>query len=114
MTKAVVRAGDGAVICERCAIADTAWSRMRGLLGRRGLASDEGMLLRPTPSVMTFFMRFPIDVVFLDRDGVVLAVRPEVRPWRAVSCRRARSTLELRAGEAAARGLRSGDVLSVQ
>ena len=85
MTKAVVRAGDGAVICERCTIADTPLRRMRGLLGRHELAQDEGMLLRPAPSVMTFFMRFPIDVVFLDRGGTVLAIRADVRPWRAVS-----------------------------
>ena len=111
MTEPIVRAGDGAVICERCTIADTPLSRMRGLLGRRELGSDEGMLLRPAPSVQTFFMRFPIDVVFLDRNGVVVGVRPEVRPWRSRSCRRARSTLELRAGEAGRRGVRVGDVL---
>ena len=111
MTEPIVRAGDGAVICERCTIADTPLRRMRGLLGRRELGSDEGMLLRPAPSVQTFFMRFPIDVVFLDRNGVVVGVRPEVRPWRSRSCRRARSTLELRAGEAGRRGVRVGDVL---
>jgi uncharacterized membrane protein (UPF0127 family) len=113
MTKSVVRVGDGAVICERCSIADTALRRMRGLLGRRELAADEGMLLRPSPSVQTLFMRFPIDVVFLDRAGIVVGIRPEVRPWRSVFCRRARSTLELRAGQAAARGLRLGDALTV-
>ena len=111
MTEPIVRAGDGAVICERCTIAVTPLSRMRGLLGRRELGSDEGMLLRPAPSVQTFFMRFPIDVVFLDRNGVVVGVRPEVRPWRSRSCRRARSTLELRAGEAGRRGVGVGDVL---
>jgi uncharacterized membrane protein (UPF0127 family) len=113
LTEPIVRAGDGAVICERCTIADTPLRRMRGLLGRRELGSDEGMLLRPAPSVQTLFMRFPIDVVFLDRNGVVVGVRPEVRPWRSRSCRRARSTLELRAGEAARRGIRAGDVLEV-
>jgi uncharacterized protein len=86
---------------------------MRGLLGRRDLASDEGLLLRPAPSVHTLFMRFPIDVVFLDRGGDVVGIRPEVRPWRAAACRRARSALELRAGEAARRGLRVGDALEL-
>jgi hypothetical protein len=111
LTEQVVRVGDGAVICERCTIADTPLRRMRGLLGRRGLERDEGMLLRPAPSVQTFFMRFPIDVVFLDRDGAVVGVRREVRPWRSCFCRRARATLELRAGEAARRGVEVGDVL---
>ena len=86
---------------------------IRGIRSEVELGSDEGMLLRPAPSVQTFFMRFAIDVVFLDRNGVVVGVRPEVRPWRSRSCRRARSTLELRAGEAGRRGVGVGDVLEM-
>ena len=74
---------------------------MRGLLGRDGLAQGEGLLLKPCGSVHTFFMRFPIDVVFLDRELSVVAVRPEVVPWRTVGARGAKVTLELAAGEAA-------------
>ena len=63
-----LRTLDDRVVCERCLVADSPWSRMRGLLGRRGLESGEGLLLRPTGSVHTFFMRFPIDAVFLSRE----------------------------------------------
>ena len=96
------------VVCERCLVADSALRRMRGLLGRRGLASGEGLLLRPASSVHTFFMLFPIDVVFLDRHGVVLKVAEAVPPWRAVACRGAKAVVELAAGEAARRGIRAG------
>ena len=81
---------------------------MRGLLGRRGLDSGEGLLLRPAPSVMTFFMRFPIDAVFLDREGTVLKVRSNLRPWRLAGCRGAHATLELAAGEAQRRAIAKG------
>jgi uncharacterized membrane protein (UPF0127 family) len=56
-------------------------------------------------------MRFPIDAVFLDRDLRVLRVADDLKPWRAAAARKARSVLELPAGEAARRGLAVGDVL---
>lgn len=107
----LARAGDGTIVCERCSVAHTTFARMRGLLGRRELPSGEGMLIRPAPSIQTFFMRYPIDVVFLNRDGEVLKVCEDVRPWRAAAARRAHSTLELAAGEAKRRGIAVGQRL---
>lgn len=99
---------DGDVVVENCLLAETALSRCRGLLGRSGLSSGEGMLLRPTSSVHTAFMRFAIDVVFLDRADRVLKVADDLAPWRMAGCRGARAALELPAGEARRRGLRPG------
>lgn len=108
----IVRERDGAVVCARCTIADSPARRMRGLLFRSGLADDEGLLLRPAPSVHTFFMRFAIDVVFLDKAGSVVGIRRDVKPARVVWCRRARATLELAAGQAERSGISIGDVLA--
>ena len=102
---------DGRVVCERCLLATRPLQRMRGLLGRRQLPEGEGILLRPAGSVHTFFMRFPIDAVFLDREQVVLRVEPDVRPWRAVGQRRAHAVLELPAGEAERREVEVGQKL---
>jgi uncharacterized membrane protein (UPF0127 family) len=99
---------DGTVVCERCLLAETPFARMRGLLGRSGLSSGEGLLLRPAASVHTAFMKFAIDVVFLDRDLRVVKVVAELVPWRTAACRGARAALELPAGEASRRGLREG------
>ncbi len=101
----------GREICSRCTIADTPLPRMRGLLGRSALAVDEGILLRPAPSVHTFFMRFPIDVVFVDRELQVIRVDADVKPWRVTACRGAHAVLELAAGEAARRQIREGELL---
>jgi uncharacterized protein len=100
--------GADQVLVERCWLADKPWSRMRGLLGRNGLGREEGLLLKPCGSVHTLFMRFPIDVVFLDRELSVVAVRPELRPWRTAGARGAKVTLELAAGEAARLGIEPG------
>jgi uncharacterized membrane protein (UPF0127 family) len=86
---------------------------MRGLLGRSGLESGEGILLRPASSVHTFFMRFAIDVVFLNRDGEVLKVANAVPPWRTTAAKGAKAVLELGPGEAGRRGIRVGDRLAV-
>jgi uncharacterized membrane protein (UPF0127 family) len=108
-----VRRADGALVCERCTVADSPLRRMRGLLGKRDLPCDEGVLLRPAGSVHTFFMRFAIDIVFLDREGRVVRVAAGVRPWRTAAARGAKAVLELRAGESARRGIAAGDVLVV-
>ncbi len=105
---------DGAVVCSRCIVAATPLLRMKGLLGRSELPPDEGILLRPASSIHTLFMRFPIDVVFLDRDLVVQKVTPALRPWRLAFHRRARSVLELAAGESEQRGVAVGQRLIAQ
>jgi uncharacterized protein len=86
---------------------------MRGLLGRDGLAPGGGMLIHPAPSVMTFFMRFPIDVVFLDREKTIVKIVPALKPWRTASARKAVAALELPAGAADTVGLRPGMKLLV-
>ena len=106
-----VRTSDGAVVCERCEIPESSFARARGLLGRSSLEPGEGMLIDRAGSVHMFFMRFPIDVVFLDRDRKVVGVRHGLRPWRVAGARRAVAALELPAGAAAAAAVEEGDVL---
>lgn len=101
MVTGTLRTREGSLVCARCEVAETPWRRMKGLLGRRGLAADEGLLFRPGGSIHTAFMRFPIDVVFCDRSLSVLKVARNVRPWRAAGARRARIVVELAAGAAA-------------
>ena len=102
------------VVCERCVVADRPHTRMRGLLGRVELPSGEGLLLKPAPSIHTWFMRFPIDAVFLDDHLRVLSVAAGLRPWRFAGRRGARAVLELAAGEAQRRGLSAGLALRLE
>jgi uncharacterized membrane protein (UPF0127 family) len=106
-----IRREDGSIVCERCVLADTALTRMRGLLGRRELPAGEGILLRPASSVHMAFMRFSIDAVFLDSDLRVVKIADDLRPWRAAGSRGAKAVLEIGAGEAGRRGLSVGDRL---
>jgi uncharacterized protein len=104
----------GAAVCPHCTVAGTAWTRMRGLLGRAGLAGDEGLLIEPAPSVHMFFMRFAIDVVFLDKNRRIVGLAHTLRPWRVAGARKAVAALELPAGTALKHGLELGDVLTFE
>lgn len=81
-----INATTGAVIADRVRIAEDYKSRSVGLLSRRNFEKGEGLLIRPCNSIHTFFMRFPIDVVFLDKNGVVLKIKHSLQPWRFSAC----------------------------
>jgi len=104
----------GSGVAVRVRRADRAWSRLVGLLGRRSLAGDEGLLLTPCTSIHTFFMLFPIDILYLDREHVVVKAVRALRPFRLSACLRGgRSTLELPAGAIEASGTQVGDRLAL-
>ena len=63
-------------------VARTLWARIRGLIGRRGLPAGEGLLIERCNAIHTFFMRFPIDATFYDREGRVVRIVRGIRPWR--------------------------------
>ncbi len=102
---------DGSAVCEHLRVADAPHTRMRGLLGRAELPPGEGLLIEPTGSIHMFFMRFPIDAVFLDRELRVLGTRERLAPWRVAGRRRAKAVLELAAGEVGLRGIEVGQQL---
>ena len=92
-------------------VADTGPKRNKGLLGRDGLETGGGLWIVPCESVHTFFMRFPIDLVYLDRRYRVRKVRNAVGRWRISACLSAHSILELPAGTVVSTQTQKGDVL---
>lgn len=108
---AALRTADGTVVCARCEVASSHWRRFVGLMGRSSLAPDEGMLFPRTGSIHMFFMRFPIDAVFCDRDLRVVKVSRDLKPWRTAAARAAKVVIELAAG--AADGIEPGDRLEL-
>jgi uncharacterized protein len=83
-------------------------------LGRTGLPQGEGLWIAPCESVHTFFMRFAIDLVYLDREHKVKKVRSNVGPWRLSACFSAHSVLELPAGTIRASQTECGDTVEIQ
>jgi uncharacterized protein len=91
-------------------VADHGATRRKGLLGRDGLSAGEGLWIVPCESVHTFGMRFPIDLVYLDRNKKVRKVRSGVPPWRLSACLSAHSVLELASGTIRMTQTRPGDM----
>jgi len=93
----------------RAEAADTFGRRFLGLMGRSRLAPGRGLLLEPCSSVHMCFMRFAIDVIYLDGEDRVMKVAENLWPWLGLSlCPGARSALEVTAGEAARLGIEKG------
>lgn len=93
-------------------VADRWWLRLRGLLGRSPLHDGEGLMLQPCKAVHMLGMRYPIDVVFLDRQGGVVATYHRLEPGsRSHWHQQAAVALELRAGTLQATGTQTGDAL---
>lgn len=108
--------GTGQVtVCPEAEVADTFVSRLVGLLGRRGIGEDAGLLIRPCSGVHTLGMSFPIDVVSLDSKNRVLGVRESMPPWRIGRVGlRTRSVLELAPGRIRGCGIEVGHQLVIQ
>ena len=110
---AILNARDGAVVASALEPAFDSKARRKGLLGRTHLEEGRAVILAPCNSVHTFFMRFPIDVLFVTKQGVVVKIVHELAAWRLSASLRAFATIELAAGSAARAGLRVGDRLTV-
>ncbi len=96
----------------RCECGDGFGFRSKGLLGRKSLPEDEGILLLHCNSIHMFFMKFPIDAVFLDKQNRVVRIVHGIRPWRISSLVwKASSTLETAAGVCSKFALNEGDIL---
>ena len=108
----------GTVLAERLAIASSLWGRFRGLMGRDTLPPGDGLFLTGTNGIHMFFMRFPIDAVFVGKAGPdgarrVLSVHRNVRPWLGMVplVRGADGVVELPVGAIDASGTAPGDSL---
>lgn len=110
----LVNARTGAVLASDLELAADSRTRTRGLLGREGLPDGTVMILAPCNGVHTFFMRFTIDVVFVDRQGRVLKVCRALKPWRIGFSFRAFGALEFATPAVGQRDLVKGDQLDIR
>ncbi len=107
MTRVINRTR-GTTLAEEVEAARTWWTRGKGLLGRKGLPTNGGLIIEPCSSIHTWFMAFPIDVAFVAADGRV------VRTWRfGPLARKVRYVVELPAGALAQSGTVEDDYLEL-
>lgn len=107
-----VNVGRSTEIATSVEVANSSAARSKGLLGRRGLGPGEGLWIVPCESVHTFGMKFPIDLVYLDREHRIRKIRKRVHPWRISACFTAHSVLELAAGAIGEGDAEPGDIIA--
>ncbi len=78
----IINLKNNAVLADKARVADTFWTRLVGLLNRSSLDKGEALVLKPANSIHTFFMGFPIDVLFLDKNGKIIGLFSVFRPFR--------------------------------
>jgi uncharacterized membrane protein (UPF0127 family) len=111
---AAINVTKGVALATELEVATSFAARSKGLLGRRGLPKDGGMLIDPCPSVHTWFMLIPIDVIFLDNKNRVVGLRPNMKPWRMAGSWRGAKTIELPVGIIASTRTQVGDTVAFQ
>jgi uncharacterized membrane protein (UPF0127 family) len=111
MRYTITHSRTGAVVAADAVLADSPLSRMKGLLGRRSMPANEAIILRPASSIHTLFMRFALDVIYLDREDTVVKVVPDLVPWRFSAASGGHTVIEMAAGATKGLGIEAGDRL---
>lgn len=103
------------IISSHIKIADTFWLRLQGLIGKKALQPGEGLLLRPCSQVHTWFMKFAIDLIFLDQEGIIVQLVSAIAPGRVSPLViKAGQVLELEAGTIMRYQLKEGEKLTIE
>lgn len=108
---ALVNQRTGEAVAHTVEVAVTRRDRRKGLLGRSDLPSSTALILAPCGAIHTMFMRFAIDAVFVDEDGRVVKIVPELAPWRIAAAALARAVVEMPARSLRACPVSVGDRL---
>ncbi|MFA5271535.1 MAG: DUF192 domain-containing protein [Candidatus Omnitrophota bacterium] len=111
MSYKIVDKTNGQCIVGDAQEAKTFIQRLKGLLCRKSLSPEEALIFYNVSSIHMFFMRFPIDVFYLDKEMKVLKIKHSFKPWRMSSCSSAKITIELPAGKAKEKSVQIGDTL---
>ena len=103
----------GQVIASRARLADGFVTRAVGLMGQRGLGEGEALVIRPCWSIHTFFMRFKLDVLYLDKQRRVKKIVRQMPAWRFSASRGAHETIEMQGGALDGSDIEVGDVFAL-
>lgn len=110
----VTNTSKNTVLADKAEVADTFLKRLIGLLRRKSLSQGEALILIPSNSIHSFFMRFSIDVLFLDKSGRVIKALVSLRPWRLTKVYfKAHLTIELPAGTIEKTSTQEGDTVTI-
>ncbi|MDD4295198.1 MAG: DUF192 domain-containing protein [Candidatus Omnitrophica bacterium] len=103
----------GNIICANAVIAESFMQRLVGLLGRFNLPADEALVFYNAPSIHMFFMKIPLDIIYLDKHMKIVKLVKDLKPWQMSSCYKAKVTIEASVGLIERCDLRLGQTLII-
>jgi hypothetical protein len=110
----VINKTKNTILAERAILATNPFTRAKGLLGRRDFKGGEALIIKPGNSIHTFFMRFPIDVLFIDADNKIIGIKVCLKPWRVTAIYwQAKLVIELPSGMIQESLTQKGDEISL-
>jgi len=110
----IINKSKGSVLADTIVVAETPLKRMKGLLGRDIFNKGEALIIKPSNSIHTFFMRFPIDLLFVDRNNRIVKAVSSLKPYRLIPiCWHGKYVIELPAGTILASSTQPGDSLQI-
>ncbi len=103
------------IITDNAEIADSFFTRFKGLMFRKAIEPDYALYIRPCNQIHTFSMRFPIDVIYLSKDGTVVEIHENVKPNKICkTVKNAEGVIEINASMSSKLDIFKGDVLEIQ
>ena len=103
------------LIADDVKLADNFFSRTIGLLSKKSLSEGEGLVIKPCCSIHTLFMRFEIDVLFVNKKNEIVALYENVKPWRILPIHpTSHYVIEVPAGTVAARNIMKHDIINIE
>lgn len=100
------------LIADNIKVADNFITRTFGLIPRKTIPVSEGLIIKPCCSIHTFFMRFAIDVIFVNKKNEIVAMHENVKPWRILPIHpTSHYVIELASGEISAKGIKKYDII---
>tara|TARA_B100000315_G_C14593773_1_gene597488 strand:- start:8963 stop:9319 length:357 start_codon:yes stop_codon:yes gene_type:complete len=113
MTYTIKKKDSQQPIIKSARLADTFFLRLLGLMFRKSIRQDQALVFYNAPSIHMFFMRFPLDILFLDKESKIIRICHSLKPWKMVFTPGARTTIEMASKKAAENSLKAGDVLEL-
>ena len=110
----IVNSRTKSVIVERALVAKSLLARLKGLMFKANMDKNEALIFYNAPYIHTWFMLFPIDIVYLNKDNMITKIYNSLNPWRLACCLGSTTTLELAGGTASQAALRLGDTLELR
>ncbi len=114
MFYSIISRDKGTLISSKTRIASGFWPRLKGLMFDKAMDEKEALIFHNAQAIHTSFMRFAIDIVFLDKSNRIIKIYEAVKPWKMVFCPHSALTIELPAYRAKRRSLGIGDTLQIK